>query len=214
METRRQALAGVGLAIGAGLLWMRPTPGTKQTPAGSAGLPDTPLLTHDGERVRFYHDLVRGRTVAINMMYTRCVDRCPMATHHLARVHQLLGARAGRDVFMYSISLKPEEDSPAALRAFMRDHGVVEPWTFLTGAPADILALRYALGFRDIDAAVDADLASHTGMVRIGSEPRDRWTSAASLSAPEQIFATINHVDPVMRHTFNGVPRAVAADAS
>lgn len=209
MNTRRDALRGAGSMLGAvGLTWLpafgREAAGRARDTRAAEGTtrwPNTTLYTQDGTKVRFYDDLVRGKTVAINMMYVRCEDRCPMATHNLTRVQQLLGARAGRDVFLYSISVKPEEDTPAALKAYAEEHGVGPGWTFLTGAPDEIRRLRYRLGFFDIDPLVDGDAATHTGMVRIGDEPSDRWTSSASLALPEQILATINHVDPRMTHT-------------
>jgi len=34
--------------------------------------PNTPLVTQDGARVRFYDDLVRDKCVLIQFMYTTC----------------------------------------------------------------------------------------------------------------------------------------------
>ena len=65
------------------------------------------MLTHDGRAVHFYSDLVRGRIVFISMMYAQCTQRCPPVTQYLKRVHALLGERVGRDIHMYSISLRP-----------------------------------------------------------------------------------------------------------
>src|SRR5688572_28860693 len=85
-------------------------------PRSASAIPDVPVVTHDGRTVRFYTDLVRGRVVFINMMYSQCSNQCPPTTQNLRRVHQALGARVGKDIFMYSISLLPEYDSPADLR--------------------------------------------------------------------------------------------------
>ena len=74
-------------------------------------------------------------------------------------------------------------------------HGVKPGWLFLTGARADIQHLRYRLGFFDLNPVVDGDKATHTGMVRIGNDVYDRWTSSSTLAKPEQIVATIKHVD-------------------
>ena len=71
---------------------------------------------------------------------------------------------------------------------------------FLTGAPEDIELVRYRLGFFDRDANVDDVKENHTGMVRIGNDALNRWSMAASLSEPEQIMATINHLDPKVVH--------------
>jgi protein SCO1/2 len=69
------------------------------------------LRTHDGRTVRFYDDLLKDRTVTLNLMYTECCDICPGMTQNLAEVQKLLGDRVGRDIFMYSITLQPEHDT-------------------------------------------------------------------------------------------------------
>ena len=189
-------MAGLGAATLGGLAVRR----TAAEPARRGGARATawsnvPLVTHEGQAVSFYDDLIRGKVVAINMMYAECEGICPIATSNLVRVQELLGARVGRDVFLYSLTLQPEIDTPQRLQEYAAMHGVKPGWVFLTGARADIEHLRYQLGFFDRNPVVDGDKATHTGMVRIGNDGYDRWTSASALSKPEQIVATINHVD-------------------
>jgi protein SCO1/2 len=163
-------------------------------------LPDVPLLTHDGRKVRFYSDLVQGRIVFINMIYAQCSNRCPPATQNLKRVHEMLGSRVGRDVFLYSLSLQPEFDRPADLRAYMKVNDVRGPgWTFLTGAKPDVERLRRNLGFAYRDPELDTDVTQHTGMVCVGNDALDRWCMAPSLARPEQILETLMGLDPQTR---------------
>ena len=61
--------------------------------------PNVELTTQDGQRVRFYDDLIKGKIVAVNLIYTTCKYACPLETARLAQVQKLLGARMGRDVF-------------------------------------------------------------------------------------------------------------------
>lgn len=178
------------------------SPGRFDGPARAAGngrVPDVPLLTHEGRRVRFYSDLVKGRTVFVSMMYAQCGDRCPPMTASLRRVQLALGDRVGRDVFMYSVTLLPEHDRPADLRAYMAMHEVGPGWTFLTGEKADVERLRLAMGFFDPDPAVDADLGQHIGMVRIGNDAVDRWCMATILNDTDLILEGLMAVDPVSR---------------
>jgi protein SCO1 len=191
MNTRRALVAGLGTAVLGGLVGRR----------AAAAAPNVPLVTHEGQAVTFYDDLIRGKVVAINMMYAECEGICPLATSNLVRVQELLGERVGRDVFLYSLTLQPELDTPQRLQEYVVMHGVKPGWLFLTGVRADIERLRYRLGFFDPKPVVDGDKATHTGMVRIGNDGYDRWTSASSLALPEQIVATINHVDRSRRHT-------------
>src|SRR5262245_53070602 len=135
MNTRRYLVAGLGLAS-LGLIALpdfsaAPTRARREG-ADDGPLPYTRLLTHEGREVRFYDDLVRGKVVAINMMYVSCAGACPVATANLLRVQKLLGERAGRDVFLYSITLQPELDSPASLKDYAMRHQVGPGWLFLT----------------------------------------------------------------------------------
>ena len=162
------------------------------------------LTTHEGKKVRFYDDLVRGKVVTFNMMYAQCDGICPTMTDNLVRVQQLLGPRVGRDVFMYSITLQPEQDKPDDLKIYAAVHGVKPGWLFLTGQPADLRLIRYRLGFYDPNPVIDGDKATHTGAVRIGNDAFDRWAMAPALSGPEHILATINHVDRTAVYTAPG----------
>src|SRR5215510_2917334 len=74
-------------------------------------LPNLPLITHEGKRVLFYDDLVKDKVVALNFFFTHCDEICPLVTANLAKVQNLLGDQVGRDIHMYSFTLKPEEDN-------------------------------------------------------------------------------------------------------
>ncbi|MBQ0921815.1 SCO family protein [Hydrogenophaga aromaticivorans] len=153
--------------------------------------PNVVLETHDGRKVRFYDDLIKGKVVAINMMYSICTGICPTGTANLKQVQQALGQRLGKDVFMYSITLRPEFDNGAALRDYIKHYDIQPGWTFLTGKPQDVDLVRRKLGFVGDTEAIDADINQHTGMVRIGNERLERWTMAPALGSHRQILRTI-----------------------
>lgn len=160
--------------------------------AARAGmLPNVPLVTHAGERVMFYDDLVRGRTVLINFFYVQCTDgACPTATATLRKVQDLLGERMGRDVFFYSVSLTPELDTPRILKAYAENFEVKPGWTFLTGRRPDVERLRRGMGFVDSDPKRDRDVANHTGMGRYGNDRLERWGGISLSTSPEHIAST------------------------
>ena len=193
MFSRRQLLLGLGAAaVGASGLSVAVR--TAPEPEADHRLPNVALKTHTGATVRFYDDLIRGKVVAINMMYATCEGICPLMTNNLVRVQTLLGKRVGREIFMYSISLKPEQDTPRALAEYAEMHEVGPGWTFLTGARADVERVRFALGFYDPDPVLDKDTTRHTGVVRIGNEPLARWSMAPALAEPRQILSAILRV--------------------
>lgn len=192
MMTRRIALSGIGMGASSPVF----AAGTHQSRAAAgprAGyFPNAIFETQDGKKVRFYDDLIKGKLVVINMLLTGCSEGlCPAMTANLVLVQQALGQRVGRDIFMYSITLRPEVDTPPVLRAYAKQFGVKPGWTFLTGQPRDTEIIRRKLGFYDLDPAVDADKDQHTGMLRIGNEPYDRWCMVPALSSPRQIVSTI-----------------------
>jgi protein SCO1 len=152
------------------------------------------LLTHEGKQVRFYDDLVKDKLVVFNFMYANCTGSCPMTTANLVRVQKLLGDRVGRDVFMYSITLKPQEDGPDELMHYAMMHKVQPGWTFLTGDPYDIDTIRFRL-FRWEHPGLDLDLTQHTGMVRTINDRMDRWSMCPTLARPEQIVEAIHWVE-------------------
>ena len=194
MQTRRYLLAGLG-AASLGALTTRATAAEPPQQGRSEGrIPNVELKTHKGSTIRFYDDLVRGKVVMINMMYADCEGICPMMTANLVQVQERLGSRIGKDIFMYSISLR-ETDSPQDLADYAEMHGVHPGWLFLTGSRSNVRQLRYALGFYDPDPAIDKVENRHTGMVRIGNDSYNRWAMAPALAAPEQIVSSVLHVD-------------------
>jgi protein SCO1 len=157
--------------------------------------PNVTLTTHDGKKVKFYDDLLKDKIVLINFMYVKCEGSCPGTTANLVKVQQLLGDRVGKDIFMYSITLKPEEDTPKDLAAYAKAYKVKPGWKFLTGDPKDIELLRQKLGFIDRDPVRDANKSNHIGMLRWGNEPHTLWAGCPASLAPSKIVKEIALVD-------------------
>ena len=175
-------------------------------------LPNVELITQDGKKVRFYDDLVKDRRVVIQFMFARCKDVCPVITHHLVEVQRKLDGRVGRDIFFYSITLSPEEDTPRDLKAFAKKHGVGPGWTFLTGKPEDILLLRKSLGFFYNNPKEDADRNNHSGMILVGTEPLTRWAMCQGGANPDWIATVIRtEADAPLQGSVDGVTQADVA---
>jgi len=153
--------------------------------------PNFLMRTHEGKEVRFYDDLIHGKHVVINMMYAECQGLCPTMTANLVKVQELLKDRIGKDIFMYSITLQPEKDTPKALKHYVEMHGVKKGWLYLTGRPADIETLRRKLGFYDPDPERDKDKANHMGLLRIGNEVTDVWIGTPAVAKPHNVVKRI-----------------------
>src|SRR4051812_22219334 len=104
---------------------------------GPGYFPNVTLTTQDGVPVRFYDDVIKGKIVAINLIYTTCKYACPLETARLAQVARLLGDRMGRDVFFYSITIDPDVDTPAVLKEYAAKFEAGPGGLFLTGSQGD-----------------------------------------------------------------------------
>ena len=158
-------------------------------------LPNVALTTHEGKEVRFYDDLVKDKFVTLNMMFSTCKAVCPLTTANLTRVQKLLGERVGRDLFMYSITLDPQHDTPEVLNAYAKTFGVGPGWKFLTGTPQDIEFLRRHLGFSWANREMDQDKDFHTGTLRYGNEPLMLWGAVPGMAEPEWVSECVLFAD-------------------
>ena len=158
--------------------------------------PDVVLTTHEGGKVRFYEDLLKDKVVVLNLMYANCQGVCPRITANLVKARKLLPEASQRQIHFYSITVKPEEDTPEKLKEYARVHGTGAGWLFLTGSPGDIELLRQKLGYVDLDPEVDKDRSRHSGMVRFGNEALSQWAACQGQARPEWIAKEISFVVP------------------
>lgn len=157
--------------------------------------PNLLLTNHEGQKVRFYDDLIKDKIVIFNMMYAKCDGICMPITMNLLKVQKLLGERVGKDIFIYSFTLKPKEDSVAALKHYAHMHKVKPGWSFITGSADDMEIVRRKLGYVDPDPEVDKDKSNHIGVIKYGNEPLERWGGCPGLSSPSWIVETLSWVD-------------------
>lgn len=154
------------------------------------------LRTHENETVRFYDDLIRGRQVVINFMYAQCHGACPMVTATLLKVYQELKDRMGKDLFFYSITVKPKEDDPGMLMHYAEMRNANLPgWKFLTGDAYDIETLRFRL-FGMNHPGFDLDSAMHAGTLRIINDSSNVWTLVEAFASLKTILQHISWADP------------------
>ena len=143
--------------------------------------PNVELITQDGKKVHFYDDLIKGKIVAIDMIYTSCQYSCPLETARLAQVQKKLGDRVGQDIFFYSISIDPAHDTPEVLKAYKEKYKIGPGWTFLTGRKEDIDFLSKRLGLYS-DPSINTD--GHLAHLLIGNEATGEWIRGSALDNP------------------------------
>ena len=148
-------------------------------------IPDITIYDQNGKRLRFYTDLVKGKTVAINFIFTTCTTICPPMTATFRRVQQQLGERDGRNVHLISVSVDPVIDVPERLHDFAAKFNAGPGWTFVTGSKTDIDSLLNA--FR---VAV-TDKNDHTSIILVGNDLAGYWTRAYGLASPTTLVDLI-----------------------
>jgi protein SCO1/2 len=162
-------------------------PRTQET-APRADIPDVELIDQDGKRHRFYTDLVKGKVVLVNAMFTKCTGTCPAQASVFAGVQHHLRDRAGEDVRLISISLDPLADTPERLKEFADRFSRHRGWTLLTGRREDTRAVLESL---DLYAANPEE---HTPMCVIGNEPAGVWMKAINLCSAADLAGKVRKV--------------------
>ena len=158
---------------------------------GARHFPNVALVTHEGEEVRFYDDLVAGKVVAINFIFTSCPDSCPAETAKLVRVQEELGDRVGKDIFMYSISIDPEYDTPEVLKKYREKFSIKPGWTFLTGNEDDIILIRKSLGLYMEE--IQNDDGDHNLTFIVGNDRTGKWIKRSPFDNPRMLANLIGY---------------------
>lgn len=178
MWIQRAAASALLMASAVLLWWTQPRAAAAPD---SSHFPNVTLITQDGKKVRFYDDLIKGKIVAIDLIYTSCEYACPLETARMAQVQKKLGDRVGSDIFFYSISIDPAHDTPEVLKAYMEKYHVGPGWTFLTGKKEDIDFLSKRLGLWS-DPSINKD--GHMPHLLIGNEATGQWIRGSALDNP------------------------------
>ncbi|MEP7010830.1 MAG: SCO family protein [Acidobacteriota bacterium] len=144
-------------------------------------IPDISLVDQNGKKIHFYSDLIQGKVVAVNFVFTTCSTICTPQGARFAELRKLLGDQAGRDVHLISVSIDPQSDTPAKLKAWSEKLGAGPGWTLVTGEKDEVVRLLKSLG------AFDVDIKRHTPSLLLGNDRDKRWTRAYSLAPAAQL---------------------------
>lgn len=141
------------------------------------------LLTNQfGRKMKFRTDLVRGRAIVINTMFTTCRGSCPGTSRKVQALRDRLSPVFGAKLSFVSLTLEPEIDTPTKLREYAADYKAdrespkLSDWHFLTGSAANIEMVRRSVGLYDLNPKIDADPARHGSVLLFGNADADRWS--------------------------------------
>jgi len=162
-------------------------------------VPDIEVVNQDGRHVRFNSQVVEGRIAIVTGFFTNCSSMCPFTQEKLAQVAKLLGPRLGKDVVIVSVSVDPENDTPARMKEWGEKFHIGPGWTLLSGNRAEVDTLLKSLGLfvelrqRHQSALMIGNAA--TGWVRISS-----WTPSEKLA---RLAESMSSARPVANASIN-----------
>ena len=149
---------------------------------------DVELTDQDGKKVHFYSDVLKGKTVVVNAFFTTCTSVCPPMNRNMEKIQEALGARVGRDVFLVSITVDPETDTPERLKDYAKKFHAGPGWTFLTGKKENLDWALYKLG-QYVEKKDD-----HTTVFIIGNEPTGLWKKAFGMANVAELLQVVESV--------------------
>jgi protein SCO1 len=154
--------------------------------------PNVVLTNQDNKQLRFYDDLLKGKIVVIQFMFSNCERLCPMVTPNLVKVQSELEKEWPKRVHIVSITVDPDHDTPQVLKAYAKKFHVLPGWQFLTGRRADIDQIRRELGlYYPEDTQFE-----HMNMITIGREPTGQWITMRALNRSDVIAYTVRRLIP------------------
>ena len=151
----------------------------------SVSVPDVQVVTQNGARLRFSSELIKGRIAIVTGFFTSCTAMCPITQESLANVAKLLGPRVGKDVVIVSLSVDPETDTPARMKAWAEKFHLGPGWTLASGNKADVQTLLKSLGL-----AVDLP-QRHQSLLMVGGETSG-WVRISSWTPAEKLAKLVD----------------------
>lgn len=146
---------------------------------------DLPVVTQNGETLRFYSDVLENQIVLVSLFYTECTGMCPLTNAKLAEVQDLLGDQLGHGVRIVSITLDPETDTPEVIKDYAANFNAREGWLFLTGKPEDLKTIAYRLG------QTSGEIETHNPYIMAGNVNRAQWTKLQPNLPPAAVASRV-----------------------
>lgn len=156
---------------------------------------DLEVVNQNGERLRFYSDVLKGRVVLISFIFTSCEDACPIVAQKLIQTRQLMVDSIKDEVWYVTLSVDAANDTPEDLKEFARQQGADESrWVFLTGDKQNLDTIIYKLG------QYTKDINAHTTLMLAGNTITRHWTRVLPMTPPGGIAQQMrNLVDETPR---------------
>lgn len=161
---------------------------TEQQNSAERYFGETELVNQNGEKMRLYSDLLKGKVVVINTFFATCQGSCLPLNRNLEKVQAAMGDRIGKDVYIISISVDPTVDTPSRLKEYATKLNAKPGWYFLTGEKEKVDLALYKLG-QYVENKLD-----HLNIFIIGNERTGLWKKAFGLARSEELVKVVESV--------------------
>ncbi|MHB8721761.1 MAG: SCO family protein [Steroidobacteraceae bacterium] len=152
-------------------------------------IPNVTLSRDDGKAAVFPAELDDGRPVVLNFIYTSCTTICPLSSQIFEQFQEDLGA-ARNSVHLVSISIDPEQDTPARLRAYAAEFHAAPGWNHYSGSLASIISVQKAFN------AYRGDKMSHSPLTLMRAAPGKPWVRFDGFARAGELMAERTSWEP------------------
>ena len=144
-------------------------------------IPAVQLIRDDGKLVSLPAEVNDGRPVVLNFIFTSCSSVCPLMSEVFAQFARKLGPDRDK-VHLMSISIDPEQDTPARLREYAQRFEAGSEWQHYTGTVEASLAAQRAF------AVYRGDKMSHTAVTLLRVDPGMPWLRLDGFVTPDELL--------------------------
>jgi protein SCO1/2 len=145
-------------------------------------VPELKLVRDDGKSVSLSAELDDGRPVFMNFIYTTCTTICPLTSQVFGLFQQKLGDDSA-SVHLVSISIDPEQDTPARLTEYAKRFRAGRGWQHYTGTAAASVAAQRAFN------VYRGDKMNHTPVTLVRPAPGSPWVRLDGFATADQLYA-------------------------
>jgi protein SCO1/2 len=138
-------------------------------------------VREDGKTILLPDELNDGRPVVMNFIYTTCTEVCPLTSQTFAQFQSGLGKDAGK-VHMVSISIDPDQDTPAVLRKYAEKYGAGPQWNHYTGKSEASIAVQKAFD------VYRGDKMNHTPVTLLRGAQGKQWSRIEGFVSPDALL--------------------------
>ncbi len=148
-------------------------------------VPDLALVRDDGKPVQLLKELSDDRVVVLNFIYTTCTTICPLSSQVFGVLQEKLGADLSH-VHLVSISIDPEQDTPARLRDYAKRYHAGSHWQHYTGTVQASNQAQQAFG------VYRGDKMNHEPVTLLRAAPGAPWVRFDGFASADDLLAEIH----------------------